>query len=188
MNKHEKIHGGECCSPQLIQTLDAHLHGNGGYFPPGQNIPVSLPLDPKSDLYKEVWHEPGDVIYASSINHPHYFHREPDGKLTLSSKENEPDSTIFVDIPSLDRLTHQLYIPIFAIDQQNNFYAIGKSPMEIAVYTKDLDVFARFKLVGRWQCWYLNAEGVMCVITSNLGIERARKNILRVYRLNLPVR
>lgn len=62
MNKHEKIHGGECCSPQLIQTLDAHLHGNGGYFPPGQNIPVSLPLDPKSDLYKEVWHEPGDVI------------------------------------------------------------------------------------------------------------------------------
>lgn len=167
MDKHNKAFSEGYVKPQLIQTLNAYLHNNPIYIPPGQNIRTSLPLDPESDVYKECWHEPGDVLYASPIGHPYYFHREPDGRLNLSDKEAEPDSTVWVDDQLANVLTHQLYIPIFGFDQQNNFYAIGNAAREIMVYTQNRSLIAKYKLTGSLQCWYLNSDGVMCVITSN---------------------
>lgn len=186
MEKHRYINGEKYNIPLLIQSLDACLHGQLGYISPGQNICAFLPLDPESDMYKNFWHEPGDVLYGCSIDHPYYFHREPDGRLSLSEEEYEPDSTVWVDDHLPDILTHQFYIPVFAVDKQNNFYVIGKNAREIFVYTQHRELLAKFRLIGTLQCWYLNVDEVVCVVTSNCGSDKAKKNILRVYRLDLP--
>lgn len=188
MDKYRQNDDKEYDRPELIQSLDAYLYGKLGYIPPGQNICAFLHLDPESDEYKESWHEPGDVIYASSIDHPFYFHRKPDGRLTLSEKEFEPDSTMLVDDRLADVLSNRLYIPVFAVDTKNNYYVIGKTSREIIVYNQNQELITKFKLIGRLQCWYLDSEGVLCAVTSNGGSERARKNIIRVFRLNLPIK
>lgn len=169
------------CKPTLLQTLDAFVL-SGMYIPKGPGLEVSLPelLDEDHVLYEK----PGQVLYCSYDDHPYYFRREPDGHLVKRESPEEPDHATEADLPLIEKLQYQSVSGIFSVDAAHNIYS--RELRTVSVYAWDRKPIAKYKLIGMIRSWYFNEFGVMCVVTTNGGFDRHDRNLLRVYRLELP--
>lgn len=177
------------CKPVLIQSLHATF-----YHPELPTIQsfheeVYLSLITKvgpdePPLFK--MQEEGYYFYKRNKSS---YRRTPDGKLVERLYPDETDYATTLGWGCFTsafefKIGHKVAISL-GIDTNENLYVTPHPYHNILVYTPDRTPLANFKVLGQPRLSYLLRDGTMCVVTDNLMWEKKRKNILRVYRLEL---
>lgn len=177
------------CRAVLLQTIHATLDLSsyvGYYIEPNRDVALSYPIE-KESVDTDPLLDEEYLPYEFGGNHR--YRRLPDGKLTERLSSDEPDYACMMDVITLKN-THFERFTLRGLDADGNLYGTcGYQFHWIYVYSSNRQPLAKFRLLGTPAIQYIAGDGCLCVVTDNVGREKKRcKNLLRVYRLELPKR
>lgn len=180
--------------PTLLQTFYATVSSltfattanpDSRYIEPNRAIVFSHPiiLGPKDPAF--FLQEQGYLFYGGN----YFYCRCIDGTLIERGDEAQTDYATETDLDILSAYSRQWpSVDVLIVDQMKNFYYQNVDDLHnILVCSPDGLLQGKFHIVGFPQLWYLTDEGKVCILTSNGASDPGKKkNILRLYRLDLP--
>lgn len=175
------------CKAVLLQTIHATLDMSsyvGYYIEPNRDIALSYPIELRSEdtnFYID------EEYFPYEFGGNHRYRRLPEGKLTERLSSDEPDYACKMDVLTLAN-THFEGFTLRGLDADGNIYGTrGYQFHWMYVYTPNKQPLAKFRLLGTPAIQYIAGDGCLCIVTDNGGREKKKcKNLLRVYRLELP--
>lgn len=183
-----------CFRPTLLQTLHATIssetfkmgiYEEPRYIEPGRAIVLNHPITLNPDDAAFFLQEQGYLFYGGD----YFYQRCVDGQLIEQGNNISTDCAAEANLDLLSRYQKQWPImDIMCVDLDERFYYL--SPLnhhDIFVCSSQGRVKGKFHLLGVPSFWYLTLEGQVCTLTSNGASDPGKKkNLLRLYRLDLP--
>lgn len=166
------------------KTFSSAVYSDARYIEPARKIVFNHPivLEPGDAAF--YLQDQGYIFYGEQ----HFYRRCVDGKLIERVNEIEPDYAAEMDLNLFtDYKERWGNVSLLGIDLCGNFYCMEYDKYhDILVGSRNGAIYGKFHLMGGPILWYLTPNGKVCVLTSNGASDSGkRKNILRLYRLDL---